>query len=81
MYEQLRDIIMKDAKTPVSQLKTCPMCGGSAEIKCTLGLFRNEYWVECKKCGLRTMSFKMLSDDAKRNATLMWNRRNGKIDD
>ena len=49
----------------VTELKTCPFCGGEAEI---LGI--QCIWVHCTSCLAETLSF-----DSEEEAIKAWNRR------
>lgn len=62
----------------VEQLKTCPCCGGKAEVNRVFGnprTFEDErVWVVCQRCGLSTrmcLSYK--------TAVNNWNRRTNVI--
>lgn len=47
------------------ELKTCPFCGGEAEL---MGL--SIFWVQCKDCHVETLAV-----DHEEDAVKAWNRR------
>lgn len=59
------------------KLKECPCCGGEAEVKdIKYKSMPAITWVECKKCGLQTKTFKQsIYYCAKEEAAKVWNRR------
>ena len=59
------------------KLKECPCCGGEAEIKdIKYKTMPAIAWVECKKCGLQTKTFKQsIYYCAKEAAAEAWNER------
>ncbi len=59
-------------------LKPCPRCGEKAKfIEDDCGTFNlapnHNHWIECSKCGLRTMTVKGWEEDL---AIKLWNERN-----
>ena len=61
----------------MTELKPCPFCGGEAAVRWT-SFFSAEARVECGQCGCRTMFCKSnTSEDARRLAEMLWNRRVG----
>lgn len=59
------------------KLKECPCCGGEAEVKdIKYKTMPAITWVECKKCGLQTKTFKQsIYYCAKEAAAEAWNER------
>lgn len=59
------------------KLKECPCCGGEAEVKdIKYKSMPAITWVECKKCGLQTKTFKQsIYYCAKEEAAKVWNLR------
>lgn len=59
------------------KLKECPCCGGEAEVKdIKYKSMPAITWVECKKCGLQTKTFKQsIYYCAKEAAAEAWNER------
>lgn len=64
------------------KLKKCPCCGGEAEVKdIKYKSMPAITWVECKKCGLQTKTFKQsIYYCAKEEAAKVWNRRESDIE-
>ena len=54
-------------------LKSCPFCGGEAELKYTITVYYANYWVECSRCSISTR--RVPSED---NAIEDWNNRSTK---
>ena len=63
------------------KLKECPCCGGEAEVKdIKYKSMPAITWVECKKCGLQTKTFKQsIYYCAKEEAAEAWNERHKEI--
>ena len=59
------------------KLKECPCCGGEAEVKdIKYKSMPAITWVECKKCGLQTKTFKQsIYYCATEEAAKVWNTR------
>ena len=57
-------------KEQSNTLKTCPFCGGEAELQ-PEGLTPCGYWVKCLKCGIEQSNPYEMADEA----IAAWNRR------
>jgi Lar family restriction alleviation protein len=54
-----------------NELKSCPFCGGEAEIHNLVKIDINDRcWIECKECGISTKIY-----DGEQEAIEAWNRR------
>ena len=52
-------------------LKTCPFCGGEAEVMNGCACYEpDDYWIRCKKCEAETRIY-----DSEAEAIAAWNRR------
>lgn len=61
-----------------AELKPCPFCNGSAEVKerYRKGIAnRKMYWVECKKCGVSQAHHELAGYRTPNRAIAVWNHR------
>ena len=60
----------------MSELKPCPFCGCEAKYE-DVGTFGYRFRVECcnSNCSVFTYAYGGSCDEAKRKASLIWNRR------
>lgn len=63
----------------MEEIKNCPLCGADGEVKIAQHNDKYGYYVTCKKCLLRTMSFlvddKHTDEQAFNQAVEVWNQR------